>query len=179
MTVDRTNAERQRRYIARLKERAAAAQGGVTNGKPEAELTRLKDENTRLKDELKIERNRAKMLEDGFQNLRRQQRAERPPKATKPPLPPDEARERRIKALTTESRNLKAKLRVMAEHYREGLATAGGMPFATQSAIAKILHPDERKHWTRAELDTRLDDACKKFTAWKADKDRAARKTKR
>jgi hypothetical protein len=93
------------------------------------------------------------------------------PKAAKPPLPPDEARDRRIKALATENRNLKAKLRIMQERYNDGLAKAGGMSFATQSAIAKVLHPDTRKQATEAELDK----ACKLFTSWKADKDKAQR----
>ena len=60
----------------------------------------------------------------------------------------------------------------MAGHYSEGLATAGGMNFATQSAIAKCLHPDTRKHVTEADKDK----AFKGFTSWKADKDKARRK---
>jgi hypothetical protein len=31
----------------------------------------------------------------------------------------------------------------------------------------------KRKHWTSVELDAKLDEACKLFTAWKADKDGA------
>jgi hypothetical protein len=82
--------------------------------------------------------------------------------------------ERQLKALTTQVQNLKAKMRLMADQYDAGLATAGGMPFATQSAIAKCLHPDTRNHATEADRDK----AFKGFTSWKADKDRAARKAK-
>jgi hypothetical protein len=56
-------------------------------------------------------------------------------------------------------------------HPEEGLATAGGMPFETQGAIARCLHPDSRKHVTEVEKD----DAFKLFTAWKATKDKARR----
>jgi predicted RNase H-like nuclease (RuvC/YqgF family) len=144
----------------------------VSNG--EAKLARLKDENARLKAELASERGHRKMLEEGLRVLRRQQRGESQSKTAKPPLPPDEARDRRIKALTTENRNLKAKLSIMADRYSDGLATAGGMPFATQSAIAKCLHPDTRNHATVVDKDK----AFKGFTSWKADKDKAARKAK-
>jgi hypothetical protein len=46
--MDRTNAERQRRYIAKLKAKAATEQTGVSN----AELAQLKAENAQLKQEL-------------------------------------------------------------------------------------------------------------------------------
>ena len=101
--MDRTNAERQRRYIAKLKAQAAAA-NGVTNGKAEAEFAKLKaevarltDELAGLKDELKSERGRAKMLEEGLKVAQRQMRTASQPKVAKPSLPPDEARDRRIK----------------------------------------------------------------------------------
>jgi hypothetical protein len=45
------------------------------------------------------------------------------------------------------------------------------MSFATMSAIAKVVHPDTRRQATEADLDR----ACKLFTAWKADKDKARR----
>ena len=86
------------------------------------------------------------------------------PKVRKPPLPPDEERERTIKGLRTQVRNLKASL----------VAVAGraSMSFATQSVIAKALHPDHKpSEAQRAE-------ACRLFTAWKAEKDRVARVAK-
>jgi hypothetical protein len=94
------------------------------------------------------------------------------PKAEKPPLPPDEERDRRIKALTTENRNLRGKVRHLEQHFEDGIAHAGGMNFATQSAIAKCLHPDHTpSEEQRAE-------ACRLFTSWKADKDKAQRKAR-
>ena len=59
--------------------------------------------------------------------------------AEKPPLPSDEASARRIKALMTENRNLKAKVRHLEQH----LEDVGGMPRKTESAIWKCLHPDQ------------------------------------
>lgn len=147
--MDNTNAERQRRYIARLKAKAAIADG-VTNAKAEAKLAALKAENARLKAELERERSK--------------------PKAAKPPLPPDEERDRQIKSLKTRVRNLRIELYAERE-WHKGKAD-GSMSFQTMSAIAKILHPD---HLPTEEQ--RLE-ACKLFTAWKGDKDRAARKAK-
>lgn len=50
--MDRTNAERQRRYIAKLKVQAKAGQAGVSNATDAAELEGLKAEIIRLKAEL-------------------------------------------------------------------------------------------------------------------------------
>jgi hypothetical protein len=84
------------------------------------------------------------------------------PKAEKPPLPPDEARERTIKGLRTRIRNLEAEW------------SALHMPRATQNKVATVLHPDKRKH--ASEVDK--DEAYKLFNAWKSDRDRAYRTTK-
>jgi predicted nucleic acid-binding Zn-ribbon protein len=84
-------------------------------------------------------------------------------KPEKPPLPPDEVRDRRIKALQTQLQNLK----------REWAKHADAMSFQTMSTIMKALSPDQRRHWDRAELDAALDAACRVFTAWKAAKDKA------
>jgi predicted RNase H-like nuclease (RuvC/YqgF family) len=159
--VNNTNAERQRRYIAKLKAQAKAAQG-VSNGKIEAELAALKTENARLEAELKRERSRAGMFEAGLKLAQRQAR----PKAAKAPLPPDEARERTIKALRTQVRNLKAELRYAY------MTKVGVMNFATMNVISKALHPDHKPSATERE------EAYKLFTAWKADKDKVARKAK-
>jgi hypothetical protein len=142
--LDNTNAERQRRWIAKLKAKAAAAES-VTNAKLKAELDRLKAENAWLKTEL--------------------QRKHSKPKAAKPPLPPDEARERTVKRLRTQIQNLKASLAAVVGR--------ANMPRATQNAVVKVLHPDERKHWTREKLNEALDEACRAFTAWKGDRDKA------
>jgi|SRR6516225_3265543 hypothetical protein len=165
-----TPAEKMRRYRARK----FGNKPPVT--KSHAAVAPLEARIRELEAELVHERTRTKMLESGLQNLRRQQRVERPPKAAKPPLPPDEARDQRIKALTTQVRNLKTELRIVRQHFDSEIAERGGMNFQTMSAIAKALHSDYRKHLTRAELDAELDEACKLFTSWKADKDKARRR---
>jgi hypothetical protein len=45
-------------------------------------------------------------------------------------------------------------------------AAKAGVTNAPVGAIMKGLHPEQRKHLTRAELDAVLDDGCKAFTAW-------------
>jgi len=102
------------------------------------------------------------------------QREPTKPKAEKPPLPPDEERDRQIKGLKTRVRNLTSELHAQREWHRR--KADGSMSFQTMSAIAKALHPEQREHWTRAELDAALDEACKAFMAWKADKDKARRR---
>jgi hypothetical protein len=64
------------------------------------------------------------------------------PKVEKPPLPPDEVRDRRIKALTTANQELRAKLRHLRQHYDEAMAQVGAMSFTTRSAIHRALQPD-------------------------------------
>jgi septal ring factor EnvC (AmiA/AmiB activator) len=137
--VDNTNAERQRRYIARLK--AAAA-------RPDAETAALKQELARAKAQIE------KLT------LQVQQHAAKP---KRPPLPPDEARERLIKSLTTQNRNLREQLsRVQHGAY---------MSFKSLAAIAKCLHPDTRRQTSEAEFDK----ACRLFTEWKANMDKSRR----
>src|SRR5262245_44205375 len=87
------------------------------------------------------------------------------PKAKKPPLPPDEERERTIKSLRTQVQKMKATLAAVA-----GRAS---MPRATLNAIAKALHPDRKL--SEAEREAERETALKLFTAWKAEKDWAAR----
>jgi hypothetical protein len=177
-----TAAEKMRRYRARkfgnkppvTKSTATQIDPAATRQRIDSAIAPLEARVRELEAELARERGRAKMLEEGLKLAQRQARAASPPKAAKPPLPPDEARDRRIKALTTENQNLKAKLRYMADRYNDGLATAGGMSFKTQSAIAKVLHPDTRNNATGADKD----EAFKRFTAWKADKDKAGRQAR-
>src|SRR5262245_22858216 len=83
--MDNTNAERQRRYIARLK--AAAAQPEVLK-----QLAQARQRIAQLEHELAQAKARPK----------------------KPPLPPDEARKRTIKGLRTRVRNLEAALQMVA-----------------------------------------------------------------
>jgi predicted RNase H-like nuclease (RuvC/YqgF family) len=75
-----------------------------------ARIRELEASNAELAAELDRERGRAKMFEEGLKNAQRQMRAGSTPKAAKPPLPPDEARDRRIKALTTQVRNLRQEI---------------------------------------------------------------------
>lgn len=99
-------------------------------------------------------------------------RALRDAKAAKPKpekaVTPDEAAERRIKAATTELRNLKAKLRGLVEHYET--SKPGVMPIATVRAIAKALHVDHRRHASTEEHEAACELALKLFNAWRAAK---------
>jgi hypothetical protein len=171
--VAMTGAERVRRY--RLKH---GADKPVTKPvtKParedatrwQAEVAALKAENERLRKELT--ESREDMLAQTVQFRDELKRRAAKPKAEKPPLSPDEARDRRIKALAAEVRNLKGQLRGERLLHSEALLRVGGMSFATMSAIAKALHPDRES--TAAERDT----ALKLFTAWKSDSHKARRK---
>jgi hypothetical protein len=104
-----------------------------------------------------------------------QRKAKRPAPQPRPPLPPDEQRDRRIKALTTANQNLRVKVRHLEQHFEDAIAKAGGMSFKTQSAIAKALHPDV----SPADREAARPNAYKLFNAWKADKDKAGRRSGR
>jgi hypothetical protein len=52
------------------------------------------------------------------------------------------------------------------------MAAIRGMNFQTMSAIAKTLHPD------RTPSEAERAEARKLFTAWKADRDKARRRTR-
>jgi hypothetical protein len=167
---DYTGAERQRRYMARLKA-AAGSQSAVTNGATvkDREIAALKAQIAELEAAQKggqgeyilaIERENSTLRGQ----LERQQRQS--PKADKPPLPPDEARDRRIKALETRVRNLRAELHASQEWNR---GKDGSMNFKTMAAISKVLHPD------REPSEAERVEACKLFTAWKATRDAARR----
>ena len=86
------------------------------------------------------------------------------------PLPPDEARERQIKALATENKTLKDKVRVLAASLDEARAATGAMSFETESAIANCLHPEA----TTPTLEQRVE-AYKHFNGWKAANKKAQR----
>jgi hypothetical protein len=95
------------------------------------------------------------------------------PKVERPALTPDEARDKRLEALTKENQRLKAHILLVV-----GQSRNGSMNFKTMSAIAKPLHPEQRKHMTRTELDAACDEAFKVFTSWKADNNKAQRKAR-
>src|SRR5258707_9255168 len=125
MSNDPTNAERQARHRAKQRKARAAL---------EAELRALRDERAA----------QAQAFRDGWK------RRAAKPKAEKPPLPPDEARDRRIKALTTETRNLRAQVRYMREHSRDG---AGNMTRRQGRPTADVGHsPRGALARTRARL---------------------------
>jgi hypothetical protein len=171
-----TAAEKQRRY----RERKAAKEFGnrdtVTKPPPanaapdrdqdialKARIAELEQERDHYKQKLKSERTRTKLLEEGLRIARRQQRVEsKPPKAAKPPLPPDEVRDRKIKAQQTTIQNLRGELRIMERHYAE-MEKRGIMSPDAVRAIAKALHPDH------APSEAERVEACKRFMAWKAD----------
>jgi hypothetical protein len=121
------------------------------------------DEVARLKDELYTAR-----MESVGARFAPRPRATKP-KAEKPPLPPDEVRDRQIKALKTRLRNVTSELHASREwHARK---TPGAMPFRTRGALMKCLHPDQRGNATEADKD----EACKLFTSWTGDSNKARR----
>ncbi len=93
-------------------------------------------------------------------------------KAEKPALPPDEIRDRRIKALTTQVANLKLELRYTRAHSDEAIAKAGGLPRATENAIDMVLHPDQRRNATEADKD----ETYKLWNAWRSSRRKAQRR---
>jgi hypothetical protein len=96
-----SNAERQARWRA----------------KRDTEIERLRKAG-RAERDAEIERLRKAATEHGGIGLRFLRRRAAKPKA--PPLPPDEAREKIIKGLRTENRNLKAKVRAMLAPPKRG-----------------------------------------------------------
>jgi hypothetical protein len=153
-----SNAERQRRYIARLK--AAKAEPGKD---ALAEVAALRERLAAAKARMQEMGLEMAAQAQGFRDEVKRRAANAKPKAAKPPLPPDEARDRRIKALTTEVRTLKAHILHMVEHQAARDAMTGGLPRATQVVIDKVLHPDTRGHATEADKDS----ASKLWNAWK------------
>jgi chromosome segregation ATPase len=96
-------------------------------------------------------------------------------RADEPPLSPSEREElekasAQIKSLKTRVQNLRVELHHVRGHYDSKIAQAGGMNFQTMSAIAKTLHPD------RVPSEAERAEACKLFTAWKADNSGAKRR---
>jgi hypothetical protein len=136
----------------------------------EARIAEQAAEVARLKDELYAAR-----MESVGERFAPKRRAAKP-KTEKPPLPPDEERERIIKGLRTRVRNLMSELHATREHAREVQSKTGGMDFQTMSALAKALHPDHKS--SAAEWEALRDKAFKLFTAWKADSDKARRQAR-
>jgi hypothetical protein len=174
--VAMTNTERSRRYRAGLATKPHATKPATKSHatKPAEPATKLDPDIASLKAriaELEKERDNRGLKLDYENAALRQEVARleklRKAKAEKPPLPPDEIREKQISALKTRVRNLQAQ--------NADLLQVSGTNRQTMGLIAKVLHPDTRKNMTKAELDTALDEACRAFMAWKSDRDRARR----
>src|SRR5262245_7367268 len=111
-------AERQRRYMAKLKARANAS---VSDAAVKAELERTKAELVAVKAE----------LERTQQRLATQARPQASADA-----------DREIRSLKTRNQNLRLELHQMKKYHEDETRRRGGMTFATASAIAKALQPD-------------------------------------
>jgi hypothetical protein len=158
-----SNAERQRRYIQRLKAKAARASHATLDDDHSGEIATLRKE---------LQQAKTRILQQQHELKRYQGRQGSKPKAEKAPLPPDEARDRQIKSLKTANQNLRAQLRASEEHYRDAIVRSGGMTREARNAIDKVLHPDQRGNASEADKD----EACKRWNAWKTDNERARRR---
>lgn len=156
--ADNTNAERQRRYIARLKQKAAAAEA-VTNRGDSAKLAKKLSE---TKD--KLAQAQAKITElqheiigqaQAFRDESKRRAAK--PKAERLPPTADEAAERQIKSLRTRVRNLTAEIQDLRMWQMSKMAE-GTMSFDAKGKIGKALHPNYQP--TQAERE----DAFKAFS---------------
>ena len=139
---------------ARVIEAEQAKIGGADVTRLEAKIAALKAENAALKTE----------LHHTIASSSRFASKPRTPKAEKPPLPPDEERERTIKGLKTKVRNLTAELDAIRELNNKLAMRTGDMSRETRTAIDKVLHPDARA--TEADRDR----AIKGWNAWKNDR---------
>jgi Rad3-related DNA helicase len=96
------------------------------------------------------------------------------PKPEKPPLPPDEQREKIIKGLRTRVRNLMSELDATIELNNKIAMRTGDMPRTTRTAIDWVLQPDQRRNADEAAWDK----ACKGWNAWKNDSDKVRRQAR-
>jgi hypothetical protein len=162
-----TAAEKMRRYRERkFAPKPTAAEPPTAATKPTADresaalkarIRELEAENAALKAEL------ADSVGDRFASRRHGVK----PKAARPPLPPDEERDRQIKSLKTMVQNLRAKNAEMIRWHDAEMRRHGKMQRATFVAVTKALHPDERHKLTAKQID----EACGLFTQWKKDQD--------
>lgn len=77
-----------------------------------------------------------------------------------------------VRRLKTTNKKLREEIQYLKLEVAAGPPEVGSMSFRTMSAIANVLHPD------RKPTDADREHACKLFTAWKADKDKARRQAK-
>jgi hypothetical protein len=174
-----TGAERTRRYRARFRDsKPVTKPAGPDHDALVQELAQTKAALAQAKARISDMGMEVAAQAQAFRDEVKRRAAKAKPKAEKPPLPPDEERDRKIKAQATEIRNLKARVRHMQEWTET--AKGSGMSFATRGKIMKPLHPDSRKSLTEgasipAALEAALDDAGKAFNAW-ADGHKPARR---
>jgi predicted RNase H-like nuclease (RuvC/YqgF family) len=154
-----SGAERQRRYIDKLINPAAKPETAKLKQDLAAARARIAEVEAKLADD-KV---RIHELERTVHTLLQQLAdADRKPKT----LPPDAARERTIKRLKKQIENL--------ENLVANFDGEARMPRDCRIAIDKVLHPDARKHGIKDEV---LDEACKRWNAWKSDNDKANKKS--
>lgn len=204
MAEDRTNAERQRRYIERLKARAA---GAVTNAAA-AGVAALRAENTSLKKRLaQAEARVAEMAanaaraptggvartsaprrdsEDAPRRIRkgdieayqielgRTRELLAKAEAKLATTPPAE-RDRLVERLKTENRNLKLQVRVMVKDCEERDAQLDKRE-RKLVALFNVVIPCLHSDTRNHMTAKQLDHACGLLTEWKTDKDKARRK---
>jgi hypothetical protein len=163
--VAMTGAERTRLYRRRHPTDKPSPKASADDGVLQKELAQAKARMHGLEGEVAALKAELALSVGGRFAL--QQRSK--PKAEKPPLPPDEERDRQIKGLKTRVQNLRSQLHAEREWHRH--KADGSMSFQTMSAISKALHPDADPG------KTERDQAYKLFTAWKADRDKARRQT--
>jgi hypothetical protein len=162
-------AERQRRRRERLRaERPPAAPDKLAAklAAAQAEITALKAELAALKGPAAGEPPELPRTAEEWDAMKQRAKegrsaARKAAKAARPPLPPDEVRDRQIKALKTANQTLRAKLRANEAWYAAERPTV--MSFKTVSAISLALHPEH------APTDDERANAIKLFNAWKAD----------
>jgi hypothetical protein len=156
-------AERTRRYRERFRHDEPVTKPKADNAAVDA----LQKEVTALKARILDLEDANAALRGALAHERKQHAAAAKPKAEKPPLPPDEARERIIKGHRTRVRNLEAKMRSFYAR-----ASHGHMPRETRTAIDWVLQPDQRRNATEAHWDR----AVKGWNAWKNASDKARRR---
>ena len=147
-----SNAERQRRYIARLKARGAPPGGGA----PEPRIRELEAENADL---------RGRLTEEIKARLRREAKAGK----SASPVTGRDGEDPRIARLQNRNKELRGELHELKKWYASGIAKKGGMNWDTFNKVVRCLHPEFRKHVSAADID----EACGLFTQWKKDRDKA------
>ena len=98
------------------------------------------------------------------------------PKAKKPPLPPDEERDRIIKGLKTRLRNCVSELHTLREWAKSKAGTAMPLPFELRSGLLKILHPETK---LSDITDAYRVATYKRLTAWESEQDTERNKARR